>query len=92
MELIRRMALAGLAVMGGVALATAIWPDVAAVVFGLLVAALSVGTTVLAALAMRWVRGELAWRRELRAVPAVDAAAYGAAPVAPSFAELRQST
>lgn len=91
MELIRRMALAGLAAMGGVALATAIWPDVAATVFGLLVAALSVVTAVLATLAVRWVRGELAWRGELRAMPPADAAAYGVAPLAPSLAELRQS-
>ena len=37
----RRVLLAGLAAMGGVAFATLIWPHVAAVVFGVLVTALS---------------------------------------------------
>ncbi|MGH3616308.1 MAG: hypothetical protein ACRDRK_27680 [Pseudonocardia sp.] len=76
--------------MVAVALATAIWPAVGAMVFGVLVAALSTVAAVLAALAVRWVRG-LAWRRELRAMPGVDTAPYGAAPVVPTLAELRQS-
>ena len=89
---IRRMVLGGLAVMGVVALFAAIWPGVAsfvAVLFAvLLVVVISVPTT----LGVRWVRGELAWRRELRMMPPVDAAPYGAAaPVAPMLAELRES-
>jgi predicted anti-sigma-YlaC factor YlaD len=91
MELTRRTTLAGLAVMGGVGLATAIWPHVAAGVLGVLVAMLSTVTAVLTVVVVRWVCGELAWRRELRAMPPVDVAACGTAPAAPWLAELRPS-
>ena len=41
---------------------------------------------------VRRVRAELAWRRELRTMPPVDAATVrAAAPVAPTLAELRDS-
>lgn len=91
MQPIRRMALAGLAVMAAVAVATAIWPAVAGLVFGLLVMVLSAGTAVPVVLVVRWVRRELAWRRELRTMPPVNAATYVAAPVVPTLAPLRES-
>jgi len=91
MRLIKRLALAGLAVMAAVALGTAIWPAVAGVVFALLVTVLSAGIVVPAALAARWARGELAWRRELRTLPPVGLAMQDAVALAPTLAGLRES-
>lgn len=93
MALMKRVTLTGLAVMATMALVTAIWPSVAGLVTGLLVAVLSAGTGTLVVLATRWVRGELAWRRELLTLPPVDAASYGAGAPAPAlaFVELRES-
>ncbi len=91
MQLMKRITGAGLAVMAVVALVTAIWPAVAGLVSGLLVTVLGTGTGTLLVLVTRWVRGELAWRRELRTMPPVDAAPYGAATPAPVFAEMRES-
>lgn len=88
----RRVLLAGLAAMGGVAFATLIWPHVAAVVFGVLVTALSAIAAVPVAAAVRWVRGELVSRRELRTMPALDVPAFPApAAATPSLHELRMS-
>ena len=86
--LISRMTLAGLAVMGATALCSAIWPAMAAVVADVFVSLLVTVMTVPAALGVRRVRAELAWRRELRAVGVV---ADAAAPVVPTLAELRDS-
>lgn len=92
MRFIGRMVLGGLTVMGVVALATLIWPHVAAVVFGVLVTALSAVGAVPVAAAARWVRGELASRRELRTMPALDVPAFYGPPVAaPTLHELRES-
>jgi ABC-type long-subunit fatty acid transport system fused permease/ATPase subunit len=91
MELIRPMALGGLVVMACAAVATAIWPVVASVVFGVLVAVLSAVAGVLTGLALRWARAELAWRRELRTMPEGDGATSGSAAVVPTLAELRES-
>jgi hypothetical protein len=77
--------------MAVIALTTAIWPAVAVLVSGLLVTVLGAGASGLLVLGTRWVRGELAWRRELRTLPPVDAAPYGAAAPTPTFAELRES-
>jgi len=87
----RRVLVAGLAAMAGVALVSAIWPSVADAVFGVLVVELSAVIAVLGSLVVRRVRVEVAWRRELRTMPQVDGTAYGAAPAAPSLSELRQS-
>lgn len=94
MQLIRRMATGGLAVMAMVATAAAIWPGVASLVSGLLITVLSIGTAVLCGLAARWARGELAWRRELRTTPPLDVPTYDTAhgaPGAPTLAGLRDS-
>jgi HAMP domain-containing protein len=89
---IGRMVLGGLAVMGVVALATLIWPHVAAVVFSVLVTALSAVGAVPVTAAARWVRGQLAGRRELRTMPALHVPAPYAPPVAvPTLHELRES-
>lgn len=90
---IGRVLVAGLLAMGAVALLSAIWPSVASVVGGVFIAVLGGGVLVPAVLGVRWVRGELAWRRELRAMPPAGAAAApeGAAPVMPSLAELRET-
>ena len=88
----RRVLLTGLTVMGVVALATAIWPHVAAVVFGVLVAVLSAVGAVPVSVVARWVRGELVCRRELRTMPALDVPASYAPPVTvPTLHELRES-
>ena len=89
--LISRMMLAGLAVMGATALCSAIWPAMAAVVADVFVSLLVAAATVPAALGVRRVRAELAWRRELRTMRAVAAAADAAAPVVPTLVELRDS-
>ena len=90
--LISRMTLAGLAVMAAAALCSAIWPAVAAVVVGLFVSLVVVAVAVPAGFGARWARGELAWRRELRTMPAsAEAATYGPGPVVPSLAELRNA-
>ena len=92
MESIRWMVLSGLGAMGAVALASAIWPNVAAVVSGLFVTVLLVMSAVPVALTGRWMRGELVWRRELRAMGPVSAEqAIAPEPVAPTLAELRES-
>lgn len=91
MPLIKPVMGTGLAGMAVVAVAAAVWPAVAGLVSGLLVAVLGTGAGTLAVLGTRWVRGELAWRRELRAMPPVDAVSYEATPVTPSLAELRES-
>ena len=88
---IYRMVLTGLAAMGAVALCSAIWPAMAAVVTDVFVSLLVAAATVPAALGVRRVRAELAWRRELRTMRAVAAAADAAAPVVPTLAELRDS-
>ncbi|MGD9697290.1 MAG: hypothetical protein AB7V42_16710 [Thermoleophilia bacterium] len=86
----RRLLLAGLGVMGAVALAAAIWPAVAGLVTGLLVTVLGAAAGVLAGLGGRRVRMELAWRRELRTMPPPAAAAYGDT-AGPTLAQLRES-
>ena len=88
---IYRMVLTGLAAMGAVALCSAIWPAMAAVVADVFVSLLVAAVTVPAAHGVRRVRAELAWRRELRTMRAVAAAADAAAPVVPTLAELRDS-
>jgi hypothetical protein len=85
------MTLAGLAVMGATALCSAIWPAMAAVVTAVFVSLLVAAVTVPAALGVRRVRAELAWRRELRAMRAVGVVADAAAPVVPTLVELRDS-
>lgn len=87
----RRIFVSGLLVMVTSAVASSIWPEVAVVVSAVFVVVLIGATTVSAALVVRWCRGELAWRRELRTMPPVDPAAYGAAPAAPPLADVRQS-
>ncbi len=88
----RRVLLAGVTVMGGVALATAFWPHVATIVFGVLVAVLSVVLAVPVGVAVRWVRAELVCRRELRTMPALDVPSFYVPPAAvPTFHELRTS-
>jgi len=91
MALIKRMTLAGLAVMAGVAVTTAIWPVVAGMVFALLVTVLCAATAAPTVLGVRWVRGELAWRRELPTMPPVGLAMQNAVALAPTLAELRES-
>ena len=86
---IYRMVLTGLAAMGAVALCSAIWPAMAAVVADVFVSLLVAAVAVPAALGVRRVRAELAWRRELRTMPAVGADAT--APVVPTLVELRDS-
>lgn len=87
---IYRMVLAGLTAMSAVALCSAIWPAVAAVIAGVFVFLLVVVVAVPTGLGIRWVRREVAWRRDLRAMPAGDLVADAAAPV-PTLAELRES-
>lgn len=93
MQLMKLTTATGLGTMGAVALATAIWPALAGVVSGLLVTVLCAGAATLAVLGGRRVRGELAWRRELRAMPVCDTAwAYRPpAAAAPTLHELRES-
>jgi hypothetical protein len=86
---IYRMVLTGLAAMGAVALCSAIWPAMAAVVADVFVSLLVTAVAVPATLGVRRVRAELAWRRELRTMPAVGADAT--APVVPTLVELRDS-
>lgn len=91
MQLMKRIVGAGLATMGAVALATAIWPSVAALVSGLLVTALCAVLAVLGLVGGRWVRAELAWRRELRTMPPLSASPYEDAMGGPTLAGLRES-
>lgn len=91
MQLMKRIVGAGLATMGAVALTTAIWPAVAGLVSGLLLTVLCAGLAVLAVLGGRWVRAELAWRRELRTMPPIAAAPYEDAVGGPTLAGLRES-
>lgn len=91
MTSIRRTLGSGLVTMATVALMTAIWPGVASVVLGLLITVLSIGAAAPIVLVIRWVRGELVWRRELRSMPPVDAARYGPASMAPALGGLRKS-
>ncbi len=91
MVLIRRITLAGLAVMGVIALCSAVWPAVAVVVADVFVSLLVTVVAVPAVLGVRWVCSELGWRRELRALPAVDVAAPAPESVVPTLAELRES-
>ncbi len=92
MVLIRRITLAGLAVMGAVALLSAIWPAVAAAVAAVFVALLVLVGVVLAVVGVRRVRGELVWRRELRTMPtATGSGAYESGSGSPTLAELRDS-
>jgi hypothetical protein len=88
---IYRMVLAGLTTMSAVALCSAIWPAVAAVITDLFVFLLVVVVAVPTGLGVRWVQREVAWRRDLRATPAVTVPADATAPVAPTLAELRES-
>jgi hypothetical protein len=88
---IYRMVLAGLATMAAAALCSAIWPAVAVVVADVFVSLLVAAGAVPAALGVRRVRSELAWRRELRTMPAAGGAADASAPVVPTLAELRDS-
>lgn len=91
-DLLRRIVGTGLGVMGAVTLGAAIWPAVAGLVSGLLLTVLCAGSGVVAALGGRWVRAELAWRRELRAMGPVSAEqAVAPEPVVPTLAELRHS-
>ena len=87
---IYRMVLAGLTAMSVVALCSAIWPAVAMVITGVFVFLRVVVVAVPTGLGVRWVRREVAWRRDLRAMPAGDLIADAAAPV-PTLAELRES-
>ncbi len=89
--LIRRMTLSGLAVMGTVALCSAIWPAVAVVVADVFVSVLAGSMAVPAAVGVRLVQSELGRRRELRLMPAVEVTAPGSKPVVPTLAELRDS-
>ena len=91
MQLMKRIVGAGLGTMGAVALAAAIWPAVAGLVTGLLVTVLCAGGGALAVFGGRRVRAELAWRRELRTTPLLDAAPYGDATAGPTPARLRES-
>jgi hypothetical protein len=77
--------------MSATALCSAIWPAVAVVVAAVFVSLLVAVGVVPAAFGVRRVRSELAWRRELRTMPAVGAAADATAPVVPTLAELRDS-
>lgn len=87
----RRIVGAGLVTMGVVALAAAIWPAVAGLVTGLLVAVLCAGIGTLAVLCGRRLRAELAGHRELRSMPPFDASPYGDAEGVPTLAQLRDS-
>lgn len=90
MGIIRRGFLGGLAAMGVVALGAALWPQVAGWVFGVLVSTLSVVCAVPAAVAVCWMRRELASRRNLRTMPVLDVRSSYASPV-PTLHELRDS-
>jgi hypothetical protein len=72
-HLVKRIVGAGLGTMGAAALVTAIWPAVAGLVTGLLVAVLCASGGTLVVLGGRRVRAELAGRRELRTMPPFDA-------------------
>jgi hypothetical protein len=72
-----------------VATATAICPAEAGPVTGLLVTVWWAGIATVVVLGGRRVRGELAWRRELRRMPALDTAPC--AVPAPGPAQLRKS-
>jgi hypothetical protein len=89
-SVIRRGFLGGLAAMGVVALATAVWPHVAGWVFGVLISTLIVVCAVPVTAATCWARREVASRRELRAMPVLDADASYSSSV-PTLRELRES-
>lgn len=88
---VRRIVLTGLTTMGVVALLSAIWPDVAAVVAAVFATVLTLAVLTPTVLGVRWLRAELAERRELLGPAPVGIAMYGAAASAPTFAELRES-
>ena len=91
MSVIRKLVLGGFVMMAAVALATAIWPSVAVVVTAVLATVITFAVCAPAALGVRWARKELAWRRELRAMPPVVGGTGMPAPVASTLAELRES-
>ena len=88
---IYRMVLAGLTAMSAVALCSAIWPTAAAVITDVFVCLLVVVVAVPTGLGVRRVQREVAWRRDLRAMPPVDLTADATAPAVPTLAELRES-
>lgn len=85
---VRRVVLTGLTTMGVVALLSAIWPGVAGVVVAVFAAVLTLAVLTPTVLGVRWLRAELAERRELLGPVPVAAGVYGPAP---AFAELRKS-
>jgi hypothetical protein len=90
-HLMKRIAGAGLSAMGVVALAAAIWPTVASLVTGLLVTVLCAGGSTLVVLGGRRLGKELAWRRELRSMPPLDAAPPGDTACGQTLAQRRES-
>jgi hypothetical protein len=88
--LIRRVTLMGLVVMGAAALCSVIWPVLAAVVANLFVTLLVGTVAVPAGLGVRWVRREVAWRHELRAMPPVPVVAGAGSAAEPTLTELRK--
>ncbi len=88
---IYRMVLTGLTVMGAVALLSAIWPAVAAVVTNVFVAVVVTAVAAPVVLVVRRVRSELTWRSELRTMASVAGGVHGTEPAVPTLAELRDS-
>ncbi len=88
---IYRMMLPGLATMAAVALFSAIWPVVAVVVTDVFVAVVATAVVPPVFLAVRRVRSELAWRRELRTMASVVEGVHGTEPAVPTLAEPRNS-
>lgn len=89
--LIKRLSLSGLALMGAVAVCSAVWPAVAVVVADVFVSLLVMAAAVPAVLGGWRVRREVARQRELQALSVVHIAGLAPEPVVPTLAELRDS-
>lgn len=88
---VRRVGIGGLTTMAAVLIAAAIWPAVATYVALVLAVVVGVAVVVPGALALRWGRRELSWRRELRVMPPTSAESFEPAAVVPTLHELRES-
>lgn len=88
--MLRSLLIAGMTAMAAAVIATAMFPVVGLVVTGVLWWTLAAMTAAPAILGGRWLRTELRWRREVRALSRSEAA-VPLESVVPSLVELRES-
>jgi hypothetical protein len=86
------MLVTGLAAMGTVAVASAIWPGVASTVFVVFVAVLALALLGPTLLGARWLHAQVSARRDLLGgAPVGSGRLVGPEPVLPTLAHLRET-